>query len=86
MKIRISSISGFNEDLEVADFVQAGLDGSDYGRGSLETVEATTRNLVESYARLIDNLVSKGQLSAEEVHHIVKGWPESDVSFIGKDP
>ena len=62
-------------DIEsVQNYVINRLDGSDYGRGELETIKTTLENQSESIARLIDLLATKEQLSARDVEMVVTGY------------
>lgn len=57
------------ESLE--DFAARSLDGGDYDRGQIETIEATTRNNSRAIGRLLAALVEKGTLGLDEVPGIL---------------
>lgn len=65
----------YTEDrLEASKFITRALDGSDYERGSLETVEAQARNVTEAFGRLIQVLSDKDIITDGQVHFVALGY------------
>lgn len=52
-------------------FAEEALDGSDYERGLIETVEAESRNVKEAFSRLLHVLYNQKALSKDQVYYIL---------------
>lgn len=63
--------NGKQKVVPIEDYVERALDGSDYGRGQLETVEERARNTSEMMARLISVLYKSKTLSRKQIEAIV---------------
>lgn len=59
-----------NEPIE--DFVASSFDGSDYGRGQIETIAAEVRNQGLFLGRLMNHLVETSTINFEQFKEIVQ--------------
>ncbi|MCP4761046.1 MAG: hypothetical protein GY870_04640 [archaeon] len=57
---------------EITDYIQSKIDGSDYDRGQIETISATSLNCAEALGNLIDILRQKDILTDKDIHKIVE--------------
>ena len=64
--------------MEVSTFIREGVDGSDYGRGELETLHASTNNILASFTKLVEVLNAKDIISENEIFYIIKGYRLED--------
>ena len=66
---------GLNEEIEqdVFMYLKDILDGSDYERGELETINATSSNIIKAFANLIVILKDKDILNNEDILKITDG-------------
>ena len=60
------------------EFATEEFDGSDYGRGQIETVAQTTENLRHALGRLLGVLADKGHISEQDVYFIIKDYNYSE--------
>lgn len=58
----------------IEDAVTAELDGTDYDRGRLEEVEATSANTARFVGKLTERLFDKGVLSKEDIAALLTGY------------
>ena len=63
----------------VAEFVEAELDGRDYGGGQLETLERSVEKMRRAFALLIRHLQQTG-MTEQQVEDIVRGRLPNDSS------
>lgn len=72
MIIEIHNHQIIPDRVELKDIVRRKVDGSDYGRGQLEGLEATVNNQTELLAKLIEHM----NLSDEVLTDLLGGWHE----------
>lgn len=62
------------KEQSLQDYVEEHLDGSDFERGSLETAQATARNVLTAFSRLVEVLAEKKVITTAEFSQIVHGY------------
>lgn len=66
----------YNSEMELQQFIQSNLDGRDYENGAVEAAQDTADNTAKAFARLIEILVERNQLTKNEVITIVTGYTD----------
>lgn len=80
--MKIKNVDYKKETLHVADLVLRELDGSDYDKGQLETIDSTVDKTVDAFGRLLNVLAEKKILTAEEIAQVVNIYGCSDAEFV----
>lgn len=75
MDIKTKEYYGKERVESVKDFVVRKLDGCDYERGAIETIEKTAENATEAIGRLCEILAEKSILSADDIVRVVSKYP-----------
>ena len=60
-------------EVEISDFIENEIDGSDQERGQIETTEATAENSAKAIGNLISILREKNLIDDEDVKKVVSG-------------
>ncbi len=66
------------EKISLESLVSKSLDGGDYERGAIETVEAQVQNVTKALARLLRVLSDENRITDEQVFYVAQGtWPSA---------
>ncbi len=71
MKIKPKYYPNAEEEIEISKYIEVMLDGTDYDRGSIETIEATGENCSKAIGKLINILREKEILTDQDIHSLV---------------
>jgi len=73
MKITTECYGTKREFASIEEYTEYRLDGYDYGVGQIEATTAIAKNNAKALGRLLDLLVTKGLVTAEETGTVVGG-------------